>query len=138
MGYHHENDIPACQLCELKLTLADPYLQDWFRTKKISYPTLHISWSYRGQVDQEAAFNSGASLLHYPNSAHNFTVLNIPRSLALDLFSLTEAGIAVFPYPLYVKIAAENASDRLPMKWGGDFKSLGDAGHFQYTPPVIQ
>jgi peptidoglycan L-alanyl-D-glutamate endopeptidase CwlK len=35
---------------------------------------------YRGQADQEAAFASGASKVHYPNSRHN-----VKPSAAVDL-----------------------------------------------------
>ena len=131
MQLHHQNDVNACPLCEQKLTIAHPYLVNWFRTKKQAYPTLHISWAYRDPADQELAFQDGKTQLHFPNSAHN----KVP-SLALDLFSLTEDGIAAFPYPLYKKISDENKADRLSLIWGGDFKSIGDSDHFQVDLPL--
>lgn len=130
---HHTNDETPCPLCEGKLGEAHPYLQTWFHGKKVSYPTLHISWAYRDCADQEKAFAAGETRLHWPHSAHNHTNGGVPNALALDLFSLSEDGVAVFPFLLYSRINNENVADKLPIRWGGNFKSIGDSDHFEFN-----
>ena len=101
-----------------------------------------VTEGYRNQVDQEKAFNSGASKLHYPHGKHN----QIP-SYAVD----------VYPYPIlfhdeklalwfggYVLGIAEilRSEERITheIRWGGAWNGLGklnngnmlsDMGHFE-------
>jgi hypothetical protein len=134
---HHSNLTPDCPLCADKLEQAHPQLKDWYLSKvKPAHPDVHISWSYRDKASQEQAFQDGKSELHYPMSAHNKTdAQGKPCAMALDLFRFVPGKPAEFPQTLYAQIAqaAERACD--PIKWGGHWKSLGDADHFQLSLP---
>jgi hypothetical protein len=131
-GFHHINGVNPCPNCEQKLTEADPALGVWFRKIKAEFPTAHISWSYRDRASQEQAFTEGKTKLHFPNSPHNFVGTDSkPCAKALDLFNLSEDGIATFPPPFYAKIWQRCCENKDPIKWGGTFKTLGDADHFQ-------
>lgn len=123
----HHIEGPLCPLCEEKLDKVHPYMANWYRIKKKKYPNLHVSWGFRGRSEQERAFNDGKTKLHYPDSAHN----KIP-SLAIDLFQIDEDGVARWSQVFFMKLNAENEADQFPIKWGGNWKSLGDADHFQY------
>lgn len=124
---HHTSD-PVCPLCELKLKDAHDKLGEWFRDMKGKHPSLHISWSYRDKASQEQAVSHGASKLHYPASAHN----KMP-SLALDVFQIDESGRASFDPVFCAKLNSESQAAGYTLKWGGQWKSLGDSDHFQIT-----
>jgi hypothetical protein len=131
MNVPHTSD-PTCPSCETKLCQAHVSLRDWFHKVKAANPNVHISWSYRGQEDQEKAFQEGKSKLHYPDSAHNKVGQDEqPCARALDLFQIDEDGVARFSPPFYAKLAAQCLDDRDPIRWGGTFKSLGDKDHFE-------
>ena len=123
---HHTNDI-ECPLCNEKLKDAHLTLQDWFKSLRASDTTLHVSWSYRDEANQEQAFNDGKSKCHFPDSPHN----KIP-SLAIDLF-IIEDGIAKWPYDKFKEIADHIKDSGNAIIWGGDFKSIGDADHYQIS-----
>lgn len=140
MPMSHVNEA-NCPSCAVKLTQAHDLLKQWFLTLVVpQFPGTHISWSYRDKDSQEQAFNAGRSKLHYPDSAHNKTdASGAPCSLALDLFELTDAGLAVFPVGLYADIAEASKKDWPNILWGGKWKHLGDFDHFQIeleTPPL--
>lgn len=136
MSLHHSAG-PVCPLCEAKLVQAHPYLRDWFHDVKARYVNVHVSWSYRGLEDQESAFLQGKTKLHYPKSAHNRTVRDLPQSYALDLFLEDEDGNARWPQPWFAKLNEENQASKLPIFWGGAWKKLGDADHFEYRPVTV-
>lgn len=128
---HHTHD-PVCLLCEDKLFTADPRLASWFRAVKARYTNVHVSWSWRGEADQEAFFKEGKTHAHFPHSAHNkMDASGKPCSLALDLFQIDEDGIARFSPLFYAKIADESEKTNEPILWGGTFKNIGDKDHFQ-------
>lgn len=127
---HHSSD-PTCALCEQKLTQAHPDLVKWFHDLKGRHPNVHISWSYRDEASQNQAFSEGASKLKYPLSAHNHTVEGQPHSLALDIFQINDAGRAVFDPVFCAKVNHESCSLGYALKWGGQWKSLGDNDHFE-------
>ena len=129
---HHTSD-PECLLCEQKLTQAHPDLGKWFRDLKSRHANVHISWSYRDQESQEKAFSEGTTKLHYPLSAHNHTVQGEPQALALDIFQIDDTGKAVFDPVFCAKVNQESLSLGYQLKWGGQWKSLGDNDHFQIT-----
>lgn len=134
MSVHQEG--PECTGCEAKGKTALPYLFEWFKAKKRANPRLHISCASRGFDDQEAAFNSGASKLRWPWSAHNRRKPNgEPESWALDLFEIID-GKAVYSPRTFATLNEENVASGEPLMWGGNFKSLGDACHFEYNPKV--
>lgn len=138
IGLHHTAD-PTCPLCEAKLQSAHPFMQNWFHGIKSRYINTHISWAYRGKEDQEAAFTAGKSRDHFPESPHNRLnpETQLPESLALDLFQEDEDGNARFSPKFYLMIAMENKANKVPIAWGGDFRTLGDRDHYQYVPPSI-
>lgn len=126
MSAHHSGD-PTCGLCETKLKAAHPFLASWFRQKKAKYPNVHISWAFRDQPDQEQAYRDGKTHLHWPKSAHN----QIP-ALALDLFQIDEDGVGRWSPSFFLKLSQENEEDKLPIFWGGKWKSFGDGDHYEY------
>jgi hypothetical protein len=132
----HHDHLEICPLCEEKLTQAHSYMVDWFRNLKKSTPMIHVSWSFRNREDQEAAVKKGLSKLTFPFSKHNFSKDGKPCSLALDLFVLSIENIAQFPPLQYAKINADNQAKNLPIKWGGQWKTLGDGDHFEYSGNV--
>lgn len=95
---------------------------------KAKYPDVHIAWAYRDQASQDEAFKSGASKLVFPLSAHNKK-----PSRALDLFQLSPTGQAIFDPIAMARIYFEAGKW---LKWGGNFRTLGDAGHFELPADV--
>lgn len=92
-----------------------------------------ILCGFRGQEEQDAAFNKGTSKLKWPRSKHN-----ISPSMAVD----------VAPYPidwhdeLRFRKMGETVKqhwERMPpeerlgykLSWGGDWKSFKDFPHFE-------
>lgn len=127
---HHTRDV-KCPMCEDKLKTADPKIKDWFYDMKTKFPQLHISCSWRGKDEQDRAFKEGKSKLKFPESPHNKSdATGKPASQALDVFTLSEEGQAQFLQKFYLKLWQETKKD-YAMIWGGNFKSLGDANHFQ-------
>lgn len=127
---HHTSD-PVCALCEIKLQAANPKLVDFAHAAKKIYPDLHISWSYRDQSSQEQAFSEGKTRLHYPKSAHNHVVDGKPLSLAIDIFQIDDSGKPKWDPVFCAKLNDWQKSEGLDLKWGGEWKSLGDNDHFQ-------
>lgn len=127
---HHTSDTP-CALCEQKLSQAHPDLTKWFHDLKSRHPDVHISWSYRDEASQNKAVSEGASKLPFPLSAHNHTVQGEPLSLALDIFQIDEKGRAKFDPVFCAKVNDESTQLGYALKWGGQWKSLGDNDHFQ-------
>lgn len=144
MPFHSGGGI--CDGCQKKLEQAHPQLVDWYNNLiKPKFLNSHISWAFRGPSDQQLAFEEGKSMCKWPKSPHNQTVakdeslpfdpavygLNSkPEALALDLFEIID-GRALFSPKFYLDIHELNTAQGLPIKWGGIFKSLGDADHFQ-------
>lgn len=125
---HHSSD-PICALCEEKLAACKVELINWFHAIKSKNPSVHISWGYRDQASQEEVFSDGKSHLKFPTSAHN----KIP-SFAIDIFQINDAGKAVFDPAFCAMLAADIKAQGLPFIWGGNFRSIGDSGHFQFNP----
>lgn len=115
-----------CDGCNDRLDEVHVLLQSFFYQLKDVYEDAHISHGFRDIADQNAAFASGASKLQWPNSKHN----KLP-SEAIDIFQINENGKAVFDprfcheaYKLSIKLGFK-------FRWGGQFKTLGDFGHFE-------
>lgn len=134
----HENGVSSCPSCEDKLAFAHDDLATWFRERvKTKYPDCHVSWSYRGNQDQEQAFLDGKSKLHFPLSAHNKSNdQGRPCALALDLFQLDDNGVGRWGWSYFRSIADDAKAHAVPIKWGGDFKTLGDADHFEWSAAI--
>lgn len=139
MSRIRHTDEPVCELCEEKLKGAHPYMADWFRRKKAKYINLHCSWAYRSRTEQEMAFTSGASDVHYPMSKHNFTKQSMPCALAIDIFQIGEDGEGVWSVPFCTLLNKENAEAKEQIRWGGTFKLRNgkrDYCHFEFTGPI--
>ena len=65
----------------------------------------------------------------WPRSPHNHMEAERPCSLALDFFRLCSNGMASWEYKYCRTISEESAG--LGVKWGGEFKKLGDYCHFE-------
>lgn len=97
---------------------------------KEKYKSLHISCGFRSKADQDKAFRDGKSQLKWPDSKHNNQLVNgKPLSLALDLFQLVN-GKAEFNKAFMNTLNKESAAS-YELRWGGEFKSLGDYCHFE-------
>lgn len=125
MSKHTSESI--CPSCEEKLKLAKQELIDWFHDLKARNLSCHVSWTYRDQASQEDAIATGHSKLHFPQSAHN----KMPAE-AVDIFQINDKGQATWDPIFCAKVAQEIKDANLPIIWGGVFKSIGDADHFQY------
>lgn len=127
----HTNDGP-CVSCEAKLEKACPTMVYWFDIMKEANPTAHISWSWRGEMEQNQMFADGKSRQKWPESKHNVMDDNFnPKSEALDIFELLSDGKASFELPFYEKIAEETKEWGFPIRWGGTFKTIKDYNHFE-------
>lgn len=98
---------------------------------------LSILCGRRGEAEQEAAFRSGASTLHYPQSKHNRT-----PSHAVDVAPFVGGSVswdwkhyhAVAPI-IKAEWALMQAESVVPqgvaLEWGGDWTTLKDGPHWQ-------
>ena len=130
MSLHHTND-PECPLCAEKLKDVNIELVDWFKWVKKNHTSIHLSWGFRDRKSQDEAFASGASKLEWPRSKHNhMNSLNEPDSLAVDLFEQVD-GKALFRPIIMAQIQDESQKAGYKLRWGGQFKTLGDSNHFE-------
>ena len=126
-------DGPSCPSCEHKLIDVNNELVNWFNWVKTNHQSVHVSWGYRGKIEQDEAYASGHSKLQYPQSKHNHKdSLNEPDSLAVDLFEQIDHK-AVFDPIKMAKINDESSLASYKLRWGGEFKTSGDSGHFELT-----
>lgn len=117
----------TCPGCEKKLEMAHVDLVNWFRNVvKPAHPDCHISWSFRDRASQDQAYAEGKSKLPWPESKHNSNPAE-----AIDLFELASNGMACWNWKYFKQIADEAKEKALPIRWGGDFKHLGDTDHFE-------
>ena len=58
-------------------------LRDWFTALQSSHPEAHISCAGRGEIDQNALFERGATKAKFGESAHNWNA-------AIDIFQLKD------------------------------------------------
>lgn len=128
----HENRNAFCPKCEEFLKTTHPKMVEWWRLIKPNFTHVHIYCSWRNMDAQNKAFYEGLSRLKFPNSRHNYTLNDKAASLALDLFQLSEEGIALFPYQFYKRIIDISEQFNQPIRWGGHFKDLGDSNHFEF------
>lgn len=108
----------------------------------IKYFDCTILVGYRNQEDQEAAFASGHTKLHYPNGNHNHQ-----PSMAVDVtpypVNFNDSKLAIW-FAGYVMGIAQKLKDEGKMthsiRWGGSWDGLGkldragqlnDADHFE-------
>lgn len=126
MKYPKHTQGSECEGCNERLKQAHVLLQSFFYQLKEISEDVHVSHVFRDEADQNAAFESGASKLKWPNSKHN----RIPAE-AIDIFQIDSKGKAVFDprfcheaYKLSLRLGFD-------FRWGGQFKTLGDYGHFE-------
>lgn len=115
---------------EEKLQTAHPKLAEWFFEAKKQFSDLHVSTAFRGQHEQEKAFQEGKTRARWPRSKHNHTENGLPCALALDVFQLQE-GKAVFCAEFLTILWGWTCAMGYSMKWGGNFKKLVDCVHFE-------
>lgn len=132
----HTNSTSTCAACELKLKDAHPSLAEWFRENvKHLHPDCHVSWSFRGEKDQNEAHAEGKSQLAWPMSAHNKSDdQGNPCAMALDLFQLASNGMSCWSWKYFKTIAAETKQTHPNIEWGGNWKTIADSDHFELKP----
>lgn len=121
-----------------QLSACHPDLQALFY-EVIKYYDCTILEGYRNEIDQEIAFKSGHTKLHYPDGKHNKQ-----PSMAVD----------VTPYPIdlncdnrlcwfggYVCGIAQKLKDEGKMthsiRWGGAWDGLGDLNKFWMLEELV-
>lgn len=127
---HHTKD-PVCPLCEEKIQTGHPMLQAYWEHLKSQFETAHLSWVFRGEADQNTFFREGKTRVTWPDSAHNQMKDGLPCARAMDLFEIRPDGVAYFGQDFSAKIWAYCSAAGFSLLWGGNFKHLGDADHFQ-------
>jgi peptidoglycan L-alanyl-D-glutamate endopeptidase CwlK len=84
----------------------------------------------RGRAEQERAFHEHKSNAHFGQSAHNY----VP-AVAMDLapYPIDFNDIKRFQalHSIIMPIAARL---KIPLDWGGDWKTLKDMPHFELSP----
>jgi len=80
MAKHQDNgDCPQCNAILDRYPGFHAGMRLWFKAFQKKNPRAHISCAGRGEQDQEACYQKGASKAHWPKSAHNW-------NCALDFF----------------------------------------------------
>lgn len=133
MGRQHPPhlDGAVCPGCESRLLGAVPYMKIWFHEMKKHFPDIHVAWAFRGEKDQNAEFLSGRSRLRWPFSRHNrLDKDGNQASEALDIFQQVN-GKGLWDPGTNYRINKKSKELGFGVKWGGEFKTLGDSGHFE-------
>lgn len=87
-------------------------------------PNVHVSWTHRGEQEQNDAFARGASRIKWPDSRHNKTPAE-----AMDLFQLRDDGVASWEISFFK--ACADILRPMGIKCGFDWKKFRDAPHFE-------
>lgn len=125
MLHHNVNGLP-CPLCAEKLSQVDLTLQLAFSALVAEWPHMHVSWGFRGEQDQNTAFESGKSTKRWPESSHNKT-----PALAIDLFEIDpQNGNGLWHLSRMREIAAFLKKRCPAIKWSGDWKEFKEFDHF--------
>lgn len=126
MSFRKHQDGISCPGCDDRLTEGCDVIKSIYGAVKDKYPDMHCSWVHRNESEQDSAFARGESKLKWPHSKHN----KLP-SEAIDIFQIDQNGMAVFDPKFCNDVKKFLLSQGFDFKWGGDFKSLGDYGHFE-------
>lgn len=105
----------------------DPRLKE-ILNEAIKHVDFTVVWGHRGEAEQNAAFDRGASRLRWPRSRHN----TLP-SQAVDIVpypGLYNAGEERF-YEMATYVFAEAARLGVPLRWGGHWNNFKDWAHFE-------
>lgn len=134
---HHVNGINPCPLCADKLKEAHPYFLKFYHDLKNDFPKSHISWTWRDRDTQNQMYNDGRSKCLWPGSSHNFMKDNKPCSRAIDLFVLSEEGIAQWPTPFFLKVAKWSFDNGFKIKAGVIAPGFSETCHFQLLDDIL-
>jgi hypothetical protein len=135
MAIHTNSEL--CHSCLDKLETAHPLMRDWFINHvKSQFHNAHVSWAFRDKAAQTQALLEKKTKAAWPKSPHNFTLEGKPCSRALDLFQL-DGKRAKFDPKFYFELNEYNEDNQIPIIWGGNFKTLADANHFELPTTLI-
>lgn len=142
----HVYGVMDCPYCEEKLKGVHHALADVYRSLiKPQFQTCHISDGWRGEDDQNKAFEEHRSTKKWPESQHNkLDDQGNPCSLAIDVFEQTATGVGMWPFAFFESIYRHLLASGVPIVWGGDWNHNGrtdderfiDRPHFQWMGPV--
>lgn len=116
----------SCPGCDARLLKGHPKIVEVFRFIKSKHLDVHCSWIYRGQEDQERAKSNGASLASFGQSKHN-----LEPAEAMDIFQQDNNGVGIFDPKFCRQLNEDLKSSGFNLKWGGDFKKIGDYCHWE-------
>lgn len=83
MAHTNNGNCPKCLEIFSKYPKFHAGIKAWFFALQKKHPDAHISCAGRGKIDQEVAFQRGASKAHYGQSSHNYNA-------AIDIFQLKD------------------------------------------------
>jgi D-alanyl-D-alanine carboxypeptidase len=118
----------TCEGCLQRLLEGHAEIQRFFHWLKENHSDAHTSWVYRGPDDQEKARSTGASNARFGQSKHN----SLPAR-AIDIFQIDVNGVAIFDRKWCLELNEQAKAAGFRLKWGGEFKSLGDYGHWEIS-----
>ena len=115
-----------------KLAECHADLQTLFQTV-IKYWDCTVTWGYRGEEDQNTAFDKGYSKLRFPNSRHNKR-----PAMAVDVVPYPELysskgemmRFGNFVMGIATMLKQYGAIDH-EIKWGGNWEHFRDYPHFE-------
>jgi len=122
MGRVRHINAAFCPACAVKLMGVDPRLVAFAQEFRKTALDAHISCGYRGEYEQNLAFNKKTSFAKWGESPHNY-------GMALDWFRLTLNG-AQFDRPWFMDKLGPAAS-KAGLTWGATFKKLLDFPHVE-------
>lgn len=96
----------------------------------------HVSWVFRNESQQTQAVIDKVSETPWPRSQHNKMMDGKPCARAFDLFEIDQRGRAVWDPSFFRAIWKFVEAKGFPVKWGGAWKSIGDANHFELHKTV--
>ena len=126
MRYSKHRKGTSCPGCNDRLFVGHPEIVRAFNFVKSLHPDAHCSWIYRGPEDQNAFKKAGTSKASFGESKHNKTPAE-----AMDLFQQDDAGVGRYSREFYALVNKELQAAGFKIRWGGDFKSFPDFGHWE-------
>ena len=106
------------------------YLRGLWVAKYPQRPAVKLSATYRGPIDQNAAYDRGASPHRYPMSLHNTR-----PAYAFDVYFEQDgrADWSFENFELFGRMAEE-----VGLEWGGRWPNLVDGPHIQFWNATIE
>lgn len=108
----HENK-RICLECNRILRSADNELIRFAAYIRAAYPEAHVSCAFRGENEQNEAFERGFSRARWPDSKHNKT-----PAKAIDFFYQDKFGKGIWDAKWF-KMVLDEASRMFGLMWGG-------------------